>query len=164
MRRRKYLSVVASGTALTVAGCFGSEDDDGDDGGDDGNGGDNGDNESNGNESNGNESDGDGSTGSEELDEPLDVVVTNDHENGYTFEVVVTDEDGETVLDDTTTLETGSSDRFEDVVSETGTYTVEATKAESVSRTYDWEVTADSEDAHVYVAEDGEYTITEGEP
>ena len=158
MRRRTYLSTVASGTALAVAGCTGSDDTDDSDDPDEG--------------SDGNVSDGDGgddggdnnsSDGEmdQQLDEPLDVVIENNHENTYTVAVTVTDDADETVFEDEVTLETDTSQQLEDVVSEAGTYTVEATKAEDVSRSFEWEVDADAEDVYVHVAESGEYTIEE---
>jgi len=163
VRRRTYLSTVASGTALAVAGCTGGDDtDDSDDPADD-------DEESDGNVSDGDEADdggGDNSSDGEtddtqQLDEPLDVVIENNYDATYTVEVVVTDDADETVFEDEVTLETDTSQRLEDVVSEAGTYTVEATKAEDVSRSFEWEVDADAEDVYVHVAESGEYTIEE---
>jgi len=162
VRRRTYLSTVASGTALAVAGCTGGDDtDDSDDPADD-------DEESDGNVSDGDETDDGGNNSSEgetddtqQLDEPLDVVVENDYDATYTVSVTVTDDADETVFEDDVTLETGTSQRLEDVVSEAGTYTVETTKAEDVSRSFEWEVDADSEDVYVHIAESGEYTIEE---
>lgn len=163
MRRRTYLSTVASGTALAVAGCTGG--DDTDDTGDpdeesDGNvsDGDGGDDGGDNNSSDGNSSDGDTD---QQLDEPLDVVIENNYDATYTVSVTVTDDADETVFEDEGTLETDTSQRLEEVVSEAGTYTVEATKSGGVSRTFDWEVDADAEDVYVHVAESGEYTIEE---
>ncbi|GAA0672839.1 hypothetical protein ACFQDG_15125 [Natronoarchaeum mannanilyticum] len=160
MRRRTYLSTVASGTALAVAGCTGGDDtDDSDDPADD-------DEESDGNVSDGDEADDGGNNSSDgetdqQLDEPLDVVIENNYDATYTVSVTVTDDADETVFEDEVTLETDTSQRLEDVVSEAGTYTVEATKAEDVSRSFEWEVDADAEDVYVHVAESGEYTIEE---
>lgn len=168
MQRRTFLATAASGTALTVAGCFGSDDnDDSDDPDGDGNqsdgvnneSGDGPNNESGDGQNNG--SDGDVGDGAQQLDEPLDVLVENNYGETYTVEVVITDASDETVFEDEVTLKQDSSQQFEDVVSETGTYTVEATKAGDISRTFDWEVTADSEDVYVHIAESGEYTIEE---
>ena len=162
MRRRKYLSIAASGTALAVAGCFGSDDNDG--GGDDGSddtatddetgddGGDTGEQDDGENES-------DDQSGS--LQEPMDVVVTNDHANDYTFDVAVSDDSGATVFEDEVSLASGETQTFEDVVSEPGTYTVEATKGGSVSRSTEFEVSDDMGDVRIHVAENGEYTIEE---
>lgn len=147
MRRRTYLSTVASGTALAVAGCTGGDDTE-----------DTGDPDEGSNVSDGDDS---SSDGDQQLDEPLDVVVENNYETTYTVEVVVTDDAGETVFEDEVTLETDTSQRFEDVVSAAGTYTVEATKAEDVSRSFEWAVDADAEDVYVHIAENGEYTIEE---
>jgi len=158
VRRRTYLSTVASGTALAVAGCTGSDDtDDSDDP----------DEESDGNVSDGDGGDdgGDGNSSDgemgQQLDEPLDVVIENNYENTYTVAVTVTDDADETVFEDEVTVATDTSQRLEDVVSEAGTYTVEATKAEDVSRSFEWEVDADAEDVYVHISENGEYTVEE---
>jgi len=154
VRRRTYLSTVASGTALAVAGCTGGDDTDDSEDPDEG---------SDGNTSDGDQNNSsDGETGdSQQLDEPLDVLVENDYGETYTVEVVVTDDSDETVFEDEAELETGASNRFEDVVSEPGTYTVEATKAGSISRSFDWEVDADAQDVYVHIAESGDYTVEE---
>lgn len=160
MRRRTYLSTVASGTALAVAGCTGGDDTDDTDDSDDP------DEESDGNVSDGDGGDDGGNNSSDgdttqQLDEPLDVVIENDYDATYTVSITVTDDADETVFEDEVTLETGTSQRLEDVVSEAGTYTVEATKAGDVSRSFEWAVDADAEDVYVHIAESGEYTVEE---
>ncbi|SNZ17259.1 hypothetical protein SAMN06269185_2952 [Natronoarchaeum philippinense] len=160
MRRRTYLSTLASGTALTLAGCLGSDDTDDSDDPDDSDGNET---DADGENTDGqnNESDGDVDDGPQQLDEPLDVLVENDYDEAYTVEVVITDDSGATVFEDEVDLENDASQRFEDVVSEPGTYTVEATKAGDISRSSNWEVDADSQDVYVHIAENGEYTVEE---
>lgn len=161
MRRRTYLSTLASGTALAVAGCTGGDDtDDSDDPADDDEGSDGNVSDGDGGDDGGGNNSSDGET-DQQLDEPLDIVIENDYDATYTVSVTVTDDADETVFEDEVTLETDTSQRLEDVVSEAGTYTVEATKAEDVSRSFEWEVDADAEDVYVHIAESGEYTVEE---
>lgn len=158
MRRRKYISIVASGTALSVAGCFGSDDTDTDESDDSGGDSDEGSDETGdeGGET-GEQSDVEGE--SESLDDAVDVVITNDHDEQYSVDVTVTDENGVTMIDDEVTVDSDTTERFEDVIAEPGEYTIQAAKSESVSQSVQWEVTHDTGDVHVHITGEGEFEV-----
>lgn len=152
MRRRKYLTFVASGTAIAAAGCLGNEDDEETESAD------NETDDAAGEETNGTDQ-GDGeSEGSDSLDEPVDVVLENNYDHDYTIEVAVS-RDGQTLFDDEIDVQADTTERFEDVVSEPGEYHVEATKSEDITASDDIEITEDMTEVYVRIAETGEFTV-----
>ena len=148
---------MASGTAITAAGCLGNENDE-------------------------DENDGTGDDGTDEemddspaddgvdqdedetdsLDEPVDVVLETNYGSGFEIEVEVT-RDGESAFDDTVQVDAETTERFEDVVDEPGEYTVEATKAGDLTATRELTVTENTTDVYVRVSEDGEFTVDSDE-
>lgn len=166
MRRRKYLTIAASGVTVTTAGCFGDgegepSNENESDGGEESGGNDGEANENDGDEEGDEEGDEDSDDSPSEFDTPRDIVVQNDDDTDYTFTVELTHEDGEE-FEDEVSVDANSTTSLENVIEKTGKYDF-TVKATGLFGTFG-ELDLDGDAQNVYVQiEDTEAQVTEGE-